>query len=174
MPLPLKVRLMPHDPRWASLAEAEAVRVRAAVGPEILDIHHIGSTAIGGIKAKPILDLLAVATTLSGLDTSRSALEAIGYEWRGESGLRGRRYCTLSNEGTGERMVQLHCYADGDPAVRRHLAFRDHLRAHPALAMMYEQEKIRCAGLHPHDSHAYLECKSDLVKRLEAEALRAC
>jgi GrpB-like predicted nucleotidyltransferase (UPF0157 family) len=173
MPPPIKVTLVPHDPRWASLAGAEAARVKAATGSTMIEVHHIGSTAIPGISAKPILDLLPVAGSLAELDRARPALEEIGYAWWGEYGLPGRRYCTLSDRDTGDRRVQLHCYARGDPAIVRHLAFRDYLRAHTDLAGQYEEEKARCARLHPNDSHAYTDCKSGLIKLLEAEALRA-
>ena len=62
MPLPIAVRLVPHDPRWAARAEAEAARVQQAAGSVMLQVHHMGSTAIPGIAAKPILDLLGVAS----------------------------------------------------------------------------------------------------------------
>jgi GrpB-like predicted nucleotidyltransferase (UPF0157 family) len=171
MPPPIKVVLQQHDPAWLCLAEAEADRIKAAAGLAIVEVHHIGSTAIPGLAAKPILDLLAVAVRLPELDGARHCLESTGYIWHGEHGLEGRRYCTLSDPETAVRRVQLHCYAKSDPAILRHLAFRDHLRAQPKLAHAYGREKARCAGLHPQDSHAYSDCKSAWIVRVEAEAL---
>ena len=87
MPPPIKVELIPHDPRWALGADLEAKELLAAIGPCLLTVHHIGSTAIPGIHAKPILDLMPVVSCLSELDTRRREIEALGYEWWGELGL---------------------------------------------------------------------------------------
>lgn len=171
MPPPLKVRLLPHDPRWTLLAEAACARICAAAAPAILSVHHIGSTAIPGIAAKPILDLLAIAAEPVALDAAERPLEALGYACRGEHGLTGRRYYVLNDLETGERRVQLHCYPEGRFAILRHLTFRDYLRTRPEAAQDYAREKARCVALHPRDSHAYSDCKSAWITALVAEAL---
>ena len=152
MPAPIPVRLAPHDPCWAEQANAEADRILSACG--VIHVHHIGSTAIPGIVAKPVLDLLGIAEDADAIDAGAAGLQSLGYVPHGQYGLAGRRYFTLDDGGTGERRVQLHCYARGDLAIARHLAFRDYLRVRRDLAQEYEREKVRCAGLHRKDSHA--------------------
>src|SRR5262245_2942500 len=144
MPPPIKVELVPHDGAWAPAATAEGERLISALAPVLLAVHHVGSTAIPGIVAKPILDLVPVATSVAALDACRPAVEALGYEWWGELGLPGRRYCTRSDPVTGRRLIQLHCYARGSPEIDRHLAFRDYLRHRPDVAEAYAREKERC------------------------------
>lgn len=136
----------------------------------MIAVHHIGSTAIPGIAAKPVLDLLGVGTTLEALDGETAALEKLGYGARGEYGLVGRRYFTQNDRGTGRR-IHLHCYAEVDPAPKRHLAFRDYLRGHPARAREYEREKLRCALIHADDRHGYAECKGAWIREVEAGRL---
>ncbi|NTX52198.1 GrpB family protein [Myxococcus sp. CA051A] len=171
MPPPIQVTLVPHDPRWAEAAAAEARSLADALGPVVLRVHHVGSTAIPGISAKPILDLIPVVTSVDELDKHQGVLEALGYAVWGELGLPGRRYCTKDNPRTRERLVQLHGYADGSREISRHLAFRDYLRERPSVARDYDDEKARCQRLHPNDSHAYSDCKNAWIKRIEAEAL---
>lgn len=171
MPPPIKVELRPHDPEWSRLAEAEAQIFAKALGPCLLTVHHVGSTAIPGIHAKPILDLLPVVSSLAELDTRRRVIEALGYEWWGELGLPGRLYCTKADKETGRRIAQLHCYATGSSEITRHLAFRDYLRARPEIAAEYDRVKADCRSRHPDDSHAYSDCKGAWIEATEADAL---
>ncbi|MFN3148302.1 GrpB family protein [Bremerella sp.] len=171
MPPPIKVELVPHDPAWAEIAAAESHRLTESLGSLLVAVHHIGSTAIPGICAKPVIDLIPVVVTLEQLDRNQDRLEELGYQWWGELGLPGRRYCTRDDPVTGVRIAQLHCYEEGSPEIVRHLAFREHLRKYPALALQYEQMKKACQQQHPSNSHAYSECKSAWIQRIEVEAV---
>jgi GrpB-like predicted nucleotidyltransferase (UPF0157 family) len=172
MPPPIPVVLVEHDPAWADAAAREGERVARALGERVLAVHHVGSTAIPGIRAKPILDLMPEVRSIAELDPLRGALEVLGYAWWGEYGLPGRRYLTRDDPATRARLVHVHAYETGSSELARHLAFRDYLRAHPDVARSYDEEKARCRELHPTDSHAYSDAKSPWIRRTEAEALR--
>ena len=171
MPPPIAVELLPHSPKWAARARTESARLQAALGVTLVAVHHIGSTSIPGIEAKPIVDLVPEVTSLEALDAAKDRVVALGYEWWGEYGIAGRRYCSLTDAATGKRAVQLHCFATGSPEITRHLAFRDYMCRHPDRAREYEAEKMRARDLHPDDSHAYSEAKSAWIAAAEAEAL---
>lgn len=172
MPAAIAVELQPYDPTWADDARNQCARLADALGQALVTVHHIGSTAIPGIRAKAILDLMPVFASILALDETRVLIESLGYAWWGEYGLPGRRYCTLDDPLTGRRKVQLHCYLIGSPEITRHLAFRDYLLARPDIAQAYDAEKERCRELHSLDSHAYSDCKCDWIRRIEEEALR--
>jgi GrpB-like predicted nucleotidyltransferase (UPF0157 family) len=169
MPPPLPVSLRDPDPRWPILAAEHAERLKR-LGPLVEQVHHIGSTSVPGLAAKPIIDLLPLVADLGALDRARGAVEALGYEWHGDYGIEGRRFCTFS-DAAGGRVANVHFFAVDSPQVARHLAFRDYLRAHPEIARAYEREKRRARALHPGDSHAYTDEKADWVKAAERDAL---
>ena len=147
---PFAVRLEPHDPYWAAGAEAEAARIRKAVGSAMHEVHHIGSTAIPDIAAKPILDLMGVAADLAALEEARPSLEGLGYVWHGEYGLPGRRFYTQSDAVTYERRV--HPSAMPRAIRRSRASWPSAISSDwPELAAAYQCEKLRVA-LHPDDS----------------------
>jgi len=146
---------------------AERLRV---LGPALVTVHHIGSTAVPGLVAKPIIDLMPLVTDLADLDRERWRVETLGYVWHGEFGMLGRRYCTLCNEA-GIRIVQLHFFKADSPHAKRLIAFRNYLRTHPEEASAYETEKRRARNLHPNDSHAYNDEKAAWIQKTEATAL---
>src|SRR4029077_5912454 len=101
------------DPEWPQMATGHAERLRV-LGPILVMVHHIGSTSVPGLAAKPISGLIPLVTDLADLDRERWRVEALGYHWHGELGISGRRYCTLSDEA-GNRIVQLHFFKADSP-----------------------------------------------------------
>jgi GrpB-like predicted nucleotidyltransferase (UPF0157 family) len=169
MPPPIPVILAAYNPEWPQMAASHAERLRV-LGSTLVTVHHIGSTSVPGLAAKPIIDLMPLVTDLADLDRDRQSVETLGYNWHGELGLPGGRYCTLSDEA-GIRLVQLHFFKTDSSHVERHIAFRDYLRAHPNAASAYEKEKRRARDLHPNDSHAYTDEKTAWIRDTEAQAL---
>ena len=164
----LEVELVPHNLAWASQAASESLRLASAIGDTLVRIEHIGSTAIPGIAAKPTIDLMPIVRDLAMLDARQPEVEALGYVWRGEFGIAGRRYCILQENG--RRLFHVHCYKAGAPEIAVHLAFRDYLRAHSGEARAYEAEKRKAASAYPQDSLAYNAAKADWIAACNARA----
>jgi GrpB-like predicted nucleotidyltransferase (UPF0157 family) len=164
------VTLADPDPHWTDKAEALIANLRAAAPDAFVALHHIASTAVPGLVAKPVIDLLGEAVSLTEIEASSAALEALGWRPRGENGVAGRRYFTRDDPQTGARAAHLHVHRTGDPMILWHLAFRDRLRAEPGTAAAYAREKARCAALHPGDSGAYAACKKDWTDRAAGES----
>ena len=169
MPPPTLVILAAYNLECPQMAASHAGRLRV-IGPSLVIVHHIGSTSVPGLIAKPIIDLMPLVTDLADLDRQRRVIEALGYIWHGEFGISGRRYCTLSNEN-GVRVAQLHFFKADSPNAKRYIAFRDYLRAHPEVAIAYGNVKRRARDLHASDSHAYAEEKAEWIRETEAQAL---
>lgn len=159
-----------HDPMWSHKFESEAALLRETLGSAAVAIHHIGSTAVPSIFAKPVIDILVEVASLVVVDERAASLEALGYEAKGEFGIPGRRYFRKDN-AAGIREHQIHAFVADSGEVHRHLAFRDYLRSHPAVAEKYSQLKRDLAMRHPYDSEAYMTGKDPFIKATQQVAL---
>jgi GrpB-like predicted nucleotidyltransferase (UPF0157 family) len=167
-----KVVVAPHDPAFARRAVEEGEAIQRALGEHVLVVHHIGSTALP-IPAKPLLDLMPIVTDVAALDAAEkiSAMKALGYEARGEYGIAERRFFTKT-DAEGTRTHNVHCFEEGSHGMRRHLDFRDYLRAHPDEAIAYGALKEALAAQHPTDIDAYMDGKDAFIKEVEQRATR--
>ena len=167
----IPVTLAPHRAEWVPMAADESARLKAALGDNLITVHHVGSTSIPNIMAKPIVDLMPFVRDLAVLDRQEQAVRDLGYKWHGEFGLEGRRFCSKVDPATGKRIYQLHFFRPNNESAIRMLAFRDYLRAHPFVAKEYEMEKLRAAAAQPDDTTAYNHEKNDWIKRVEKDAM---
>ncbi len=164
-----KVEVVPHNPEWRDAFEAEAKHVAAALGENVVAIHHIGSTAIPDIYAKPIVDLLVEVRDIAEVDGQSSAMELLGYEVMGEYGIPGRRYFRKDNQ-QGIRTHHIHAFEAGSAEVERHLAFRDYMIAHPVDAQRYSELKRKLAEEHPQNIDRYMDGKDGFIKEMDRRA----
>ena len=145
-----------YDPAWPREFEREAELLLRVFGANLAAIHHIGSTAVPGLAAKPIVDIMPAVYDLEAVDAHRADFEALGYEYLGEFGIPGRRYMC---KGGDERTHQVH------------VAFRDYLRSHPEVCRKYAALKRSLAARFPWNIDAYCEGKERFVKLHERLAL---
>ena len=159
-----------YDPCWEQQYLAEAKTIRAILGENCTAIFHIGSTAVRGLKAKPIIDIMPVVCSIAAVDEKQGAFEETGYEYLGEFGMAQRRYL---RKGGDERTHQVHIFQETDRInIERHLAVRDFLRAHSEIARQYGALKESLARRYPYDIEGYCDGKAAFVKDLEHQALR--
>ena len=165
-----RVCVADYHPAWPHLFEQEKARLAAALAGESVRIEHIGSTAVPGLTAKPILD---IAVAVKDLDTTAprviAALEALGYSFRGEYGLAGRLYFVRGNP---RRTHHLHVVTAGSAHWDRWLHFRDRLRTHPETNRQYRALKQALAEQFAGNRPAYTEGKSDFIESILDE--RSC
>ena len=112
------IAVINYQPAWPRQFADEAARIRRILGDNCVTIHHIGSTAVPGLAAKPVIDMLPVVRELAAVDHSAAAFARIGYEYLGEFGLPGRRYL---RKGGDRRTHQIHIFALGSAEIDRHL-----------------------------------------------------
>lgn len=162
------VEVVPYDPAWPAHFERERHALFEALPAVIGAVHHIGSTSVEGLAAKPIIDMLMEVRSLRELDATAESLAALGYEALGEYGIAGRRYF---RKGGMRRTHQIHAFATGDENILRHLAFRDYLISNPDVRVRYAELKIGLAASCNNDIDTYCAGKDAFVKHHEQRAL---
>ncbi len=163
---PAPIDIVDYDPTWPSTFEALRARLAAALAPFVLQIEHVGSTAVPGLAAKPIVDL-DVVVAAADWPSVIPRLASLGYQHQGDLGVPGREAFR-----TPPADVPHHLYlcAPDSAELVRHLAFRDALRADASTARAYGELKRCLARQYTADRPAYGEAKSDFVRAVLAGA----
>lgn len=162
------VVIVPYDPNWVRTFQAEADEIRRILGQEVVAVHHIGSTSVPNLSAKPIVDLLVVVRDIEKIDAFNEMMSRLGYLAKGENGIPGRRYFIKGDEV--HRTHHIHIFQTGHPDIERHLNFRDYLIAHPEEAQAYGRLKQELARRFPTDIDSYIAGKDEFVKEIDRKA----
>ena len=168
-----RVHLESYNERWPSEFHEEADRLRAAIGPTLVALEHIGSTAVPGLAAKPIIDILAGVSSWDGFERMVEELGRLGYVYtpHSEKDDPGRR---VFRKGPADlsllRTHNLHVTEFGSYYWTRLVAFRDHLRDHAEDAADYQRLKEDLVARYRNQTRAYTKAKETFVKAIEAKA----
>ena len=158
------------DPAWPTRFEAEVERLRGALGDLAVRIDHVGSTSVPGLAAKPVIDVQVSVSSMVPRAAYVEPLVAAGYRWALDPWDDTHEFFSVEDLD-GQRSVHIHVCATGSEWERRHLAFRDWLRTHPADAEAYARLKRDLAARHPRDIHTYTHEKGTFVRSIEDRVL---
>lgn len=161
------IELEPYSPSWLEKFQKEATKIREAIGEgNIISIEHIGSTAIPGISAKPIID---IAIGVQSLETAKNflpVLEKMGYSFWDKNPKKDRMFFVKGLPPNGPRTFHVHIMeASGDELPKR-ILFREYMRTHPEEADKYEALKKELSEKYKQDREAYTEAKSDFISNV--------
>ena len=166
-----KVEVVPYDPAWPAIFKGESRLLKGAMGRNCMAIWHIGSTAVPGMMAKPVIDILVAVKDLEQVDACSEKMEELGYEALGENGIPGRRFF---RKGGVQPTHHVHVYENTNQAeIQRHLAVVEYLAANEKRREEYSELKSYLAAAYPEDIDGYIEGKAYFVSQLEQEALNS-
>lgn len=155
-----------HTPEWEQLYEREVSVLSRILGHELVAAHHIGSTAIPEIAAKPIIDILLAVRSIDSVEKYSGQFQSVGYEAKGELGIKGRRFL---QKGGNRRTHHVHIFEKGSPEISRHIKFRDHMKENKEKAKDYENLKVALAEKYACDPESYCRGKTEFIRLVEQE-----
>ena len=163
-----KVYVEPYNPEWKKDFERIKNEINSAIGDLIVGIEHVGSTSVEGLSAKPCIDIDIVIRDYSVFDELVRLLDAIGYIHEGDLGIKDRQAFKYTDK-PHLRSHHLYVCPQNSEELKRHVAFRDYLRAHPNARAKYSAVKEKAAELFPNDINGYMAYKSSCIEELYAE-----
>lgn len=163
-----RVEVVPYNTDWPSLFKLEADEITAILGQEVVAIHHIGSTAIPRIAAKPIIDVMVEVHDIGKIDRFNNTMVERGYKPKGEFGIAGRRF--FIKGGDASRTHHIHMFQSGNTELQRHLDFRDYMIVHPEDAEAYARLKEELARKFPTDIEGYCAGKDGMIEEIDGKA----
>lgn len=166
---PGTVALSAPDPAWHAMFYEESARILEAARDFVVAIEHVGSTAIPGLHAKPIVDIAAATPTFEGFFPAVPRLEKLGYTYKGEFGVPRRHFFTLGDPTT----IHFHVFEEDGKDWREQLLFRDAMRGSEPLRAEYEALKLDLAAKFANDRPAYTAAKAEFIQRVLREAATA-
>ncbi len=170
-PEPEPVIIVPYDPAWPRQYDAVSERIRSALGDRIVALDHVGSTAVPGLAAKPVLDVDLTVADSSGESSYVPELQGAGFELT----IREPRWHEHRLLKGGDPRVNLHVFSPGCPETVRHLMFRDWLRSHPDDASVYVEAKTAAAAATAdgEDVMDYNQRKEAVIRKIYARMFAA-
>ncbi|MDQ0252716.1 GrpB-like predicted nucleotidyltransferase (UPF0157 family) [Evansella vedderi] len=157
-----EVFLIPWTNKWEKEFIVEKERMQNKIGKYIVAVHHIGSTAIKNLSAKPIIDIAVELKDFEDGDKCRTPLEELGYSYKGTRVLPDRHYFTKGDP----RTHQIHMYQSGNRYLLEQLFFRDYLRENETARNQYEKLKQELISASQGNKHKYAQDKTDFVKAI--------
>lgn len=169
----MKVFIVEYRPQWREMFEAEKRLLQVVLGEASAQIEHIGSTAVDGLAAKPIIDIMIGLPDFSAAERFVPEIEKMGYEYfkKYEVEMPFRRY--FAKDQNGVRTHQIHMVEIGGEFWERHLLFRDYLRQNPSAANEYAALKRQLAERDWVDVNEYAYAKTEFIKDVEGKAKAA-
>ena len=164
-----QIEVVKYRKEWKQMFTEEKKRLRQIFGKDILDIQHIGSTAVEGLYAKPLIDILIVVDDFKILINYTVKLIQLGYEDKGEFGIKGRRF--YRKGGDKNPTHNIHMYARADKNIIRYIAFREYLKTFPQTREEYSVIKKEAAKKNLFDIDGYMNFKNNFVKKTEKLAI---
>lgn len=160
------IEIIPYNLAWPQMFEEEAAHIKKALGDNCIAIHHIGSTSVQGLSAKPIIDMIPVVLNIMKVDQTTPSMQRLGYEAKGEFGMLFRRFFVKNLEA---QSYHVHIFEQDNPEIERHLKFRDWMRTHEDDRNAYATLKKELALQYSNDRDAYCLEKEAFIHSIDTK-----